>query len=85
MDILQVNEYLNAASEALQDDPEYFHWIQALGNARKQALDECDCYTDKIEGCLWQLYARKVAYILDNRDKIEERIRNNGISDGEPI
>ena len=55
MDILDVNEYLNAASDALQDDPEYFHWIQALGDARKQALDECNCYTDKVEGCLWQI------------------------------
>ncbi len=81
MDILDVNEYLNAASDALQDDPEYFHWIQALGNARKQALDECDCYTNKVEGCLWQVYARQVKYILENKDEIEDRIRNSGISD----
>ena len=81
MDILEVNEYLNAASDALQDDPEYFHWIQALGNARKQALDECDCYTDKVEGCLWQVYARQVKYILENKAKIEEHIRNGNIPD----
>lgn len=74
MDILDVNEYLNAASDALQDDPEYFHWIQALGNARKQALDECDCYTDKVEGCLWQVYVRQVKYILENIDKIDKAI-----------
>ncbi len=74
MDILEVNEYLNAASDALQDDPEYFHWIQALGDARKQALDECDCYTDKVEGCLWQIYARQVKYILENKEKIDKKI-----------
>ena len=74
MDILEVNEYLNAASDALQDDPEYFHWIQALGNARKQALDECDCYTDKVEGCLWQVYARQVKYILENKDNWGNKI-----------
>ena len=74
MDILEVNEYLNAASDALQDDPEYFHWIQALGNARKQALDECDCYTDKVEGCLWQVYVRQVKYILENIGKIDKAI-----------
>ena len=76
MDILDVNEYLNAASEALQDDPEYLHWIQALGDARKQALVECNCYTDKVEGCLWQIYARQVAYIIDNKERIEEAKRS---------
>ena len=81
MDTLDVNEYLNAASDALQNDPEYFHWIQALGDARKQALDECDCCTDKVEGCLWQIYVRQVAYILDHKDEIDEHIRNNGIPD----
>ncbi|MBQ7431357.1 hypothetical protein [Butyrivibrio sp.] len=75
MDIIEVNEYLNAASDALQDDPEYFHWIQALGKARRQALDECNCVTDKVEGCLWQIYARQVGYILDNREKIENAKR----------
>lgn len=81
MDILDVNEYLNVASEALQSDPDYQHWLYALYNARKEALDECDCYTGKVEGCLWQLYVRQLVYILDNRDKIEDKIRNNGIPD----
>jgi hypothetical protein len=71
MDILEVNKYLNAASDALQNNPEYLHWIQALGDARKEAMDKCGCSTDKVEGCLWQIYARQVAYILDNKDKIE--------------
>lgn len=82
MDILDVNEYLNAASEALQDDSEYFHWIQALGTARRQALDECDCCTNKVEGCLWQLYVRQVGYILDNRDTIEAKLRRYDLPDG---
>lgn len=81
MDILDVNEYLNAASDALQNDPEYFHWIQALGDARKQVLDECDCCTDKVEGCLWQIYARQVAYILEHKDEIEKRIQKSDIPD----
>ncbi len=81
MDILDANEYLNTASDALQNEPDYQHWLYALYNARKETLDKCDCYTDKVEGCLWQLYVRQLAYILDNRAMIEERIRNNGISD----
>ncbi len=79
MYLLDVNEYLNTASNALQDDPDYQHWLYALYNARKETLDECDCYTGKVEGCLWQLYVRQLAYILDNRDLIDEKIRNSGI------
>ena len=79
MDILDVNEYINAASEALQNDSDYQHWLYALYNARKDALDICDCNTGKVEGCLWQLYVRQIAYILDNRELIEENVRSNDI------
>lgn len=81
MDLLEVNEYLNAASKALQDDVDYQHWLMALYNARKEAIDECNCHTGKVESCLWQLYARQIAFILDNRDVIDENARNNGIPD----
>ena len=81
MDILDVNEYLNAASEALQDNVDYQYWLLALYNARKEAIEECDCYTGKVEGCLWQLYVRQLAYILDNRELIEENVRRNDIPD----
>jgi hypothetical protein len=52
-----------------------------LYNVRKEAMEQCGCYTEKIEGCLWQIYVRQLAYILDNRSIIEEKIRNNGITD----
>ena len=81
MDILDVNEYLNAATEALQNDSDYQHWLYALYNARKNALDKCDCNTGKVEGCLWQLYVRQLAYILDNRAVIENGMNNNSILD----
>ena len=81
MDILDVNEYLNAASEALQDNVDYQYWLLALYNARKEAIEECDCYTGKVEGCLWQLYVRQLAYILDNRAIIEDRVDNISIPD----
>ncbi len=79
MDIFKINDYLYAASKALSDDSEYQHWVLALGNARKEAEEKCGCYTEKVEGCLWQLYVRQLAYILDNREKIESDIRNDGI------
>ncbi len=81
MDLLDVNEYLNAASKALQDDPDYQHLLDALYKARKEAIDECGCCTEKVEGCLYQLYAMRLAFILDNRDLIDENIRRKAIPD----
>ena len=64
MDILNVNEYLNKAEEKLQEDPEYIHWFEELVKCRKEA-EECGFNISKLEGIMYQLYARDIGCILD--------------------
>lgn len=73
MDILDVNEYLHASSEAINDDPEFLRWFNALVEARKEAQEKYGYDTGRVEGILYELYAMKLAYILDNKADIDEK------------
>ncbi len=73
MDILDVNSYINAASEALQDDPEYNRWFKALANERSKIMSGEIAHTGTIEGILYELWALKLAYILDHKEELDNR------------
>ncbi len=64
MDILDVNEYLNKAEEQLQENPEYIHWFKELVKCRKEA-EGCGFDIGRLEGVMYQLYARDIGCILD--------------------
>ena len=64
MDILDVNEYLNKAEEQLQEDPEYIHWFEELIKCRQEA-EKCGFNVSRLEGVMYQLYARDIGCILD--------------------
>ena len=71
MDILDVNEYLNAAEELLQDDSEYRHWFEELVKCRKEA-EECGFNISRLEGVMYQLYVRDIGCILDKLHALDE-------------
>lgn len=70
MEILEVNMYLCAAIEALQNDPEYCHWFDELVKNRLKAQSH-KYNTDTLEAVLYELEALKIGYILDHREEIE--------------
>ena len=71
MNGLEANTYINAASEALQNDPEYNRWFDALVKER-EAMQECGVNTGKIEGILFEIWNQRICYILDNLETIKK-------------
>jgi len=68
MDILEVNEYINAAHKALDNDTEYKHWFSELVKCREEA-SKCGFDIGRLEGVMYQLYARDIGFIIDNLEK----------------
>lgn len=65
MNELEVNEYINEATEALMGTPEYERWWDALCNERKNLMDKYGANSGNIEGILFELWNLKLGYILD--------------------
>ncbi len=70
MDILRVNEYYNAATEALLNDREYACWFGELVKCRLEART-CDYNTGTIESVLYELESLRLGYILEHLEEIE--------------
>jgi hypothetical protein len=70
MESLEVNTYINAAEEALHEDPEYRRIFDALVAERIRLRDDYGADYSKIEGILFELWNLKIGYMLDNKDAI---------------
>lgn len=73
MNELEVNSYIAAASEALQDDPDYKRWFDALVEERKVLLDH-GYNSGTVEGLLFSIWNQRIGYILDHLDEIRASI-----------
>ncbi len=73
MNELEVNTYINAAEEALIGDPDHKRWMEALYAARKSMMDEYGCNSGSLEGILFEIWNKRIGYILDHRQDISER------------
>ena len=70
MNELDVNTYIAAASEALQDDPDYKRWFNALVEERR-VLGEHGCNVGTVEALLFSIWNQRIGYILDHLDEIK--------------
>lgn len=68
MDILDLNEYLNDAHKALDNDIEYKHWFDELVKCREEA-GKCGFDIGRLEGVMYQLHVRDIGYVIDNVQK----------------
>ena len=76
MNELEVNSYINAAQEGLKGNPEYEHWMEALYVERKRMMDDYGCNGGSLEGILFEIWNKRIAYILDNKEKIDDEIKH---------
>lgn len=70
MNSLEVNTYINAAMEALNDDPEYNRWFNALVEQRKAAM-QSGYDLKRLEGILFEIWNMRIGYILEHQDEIK--------------
>ena len=75
MNELEVNEYINEATEALMGTSEYERWWDALCNERKKLMDEHGANPGTIEGILFELWNLKIGYILNKYGCPEKKNR----------
>lgn len=73
MDELEVNGYIAAAEEVLNDDPTFKSYFNALVEERKK-LAEKDCNSGNIEGILFYIWSQRIGYIIDHLDEIRASI-----------
>lgn len=76
MSELEVNDYIVAAKEALNDDPDYNRWFNALVEERK-ALSEKGCHSGTVEGLLFSIWNQRIGYIIEHLDEIKASIPKN--------
>ncbi len=80
MDRLELNGYINAATEALLDDPQYRHLFDDMLVTERIEADKKGFPTNKLEYALNELWCLELDYIMEHRGEIEERL-NSTLSD----
>ena len=69
--VLDVNEYIAAAEEALQNNPEYKQNQEALYAERQRIMDK-GLMPWTIEGILYEKWWRILKYAIENASEIEK-------------
>lgn len=75
MSELEVNTFINVSTEALNDDPKYKRWFNALVEERV-AAKKCGYDYGRMEGVLFELWNMRIGYILDHLDEIKDADRD---------
>ncbi len=76
MSELEVNSYIRAAEEALNDDPAFQSYFNALIEERK-ALAEKGCNSGTVEALLFSIWNQRIGYIIEHLDEIRASIPKN--------
>ena len=79
METLVLNGYINAAREALQEDPEYRRIFEEILVKQRKAILEKGYEFSTHEYAINELRDIELNYILEHKAELDERLGMNGV------
>ncbi len=78
MEKIVLNGYINAARDALQEDPEYRHIFEEMLVKERKAILEKGYEFSAHEYAINELRDIELNYILEHKAELDERLRMKG-------